>query len=840
VAKINFPAIKRASLDQIRQLVCDWLPGGKFEGPEYVCRNPTRADAHVGSFKVNVAGKAGLWVDFATGDIGTDMIDLYQFLHGIESAEAAVAVAEICGVEPYLDSKRQSSKKQPTNSSQGAAATKKPTRAVNNPPESDKDLDPKWLSLPAPANVTAVPRAHMYRGLPEAIYTYKGLSGELLGYMYRYTNSEGGKELYPLVWARHEKTKKCDWRWMQWTQPRPLYGLDRLAAKPEATLFIVEGEKCADFAHESLPDLAVLSWPGGGKVPDRADWSPCAGRRVVIWPDTDSQRAKRPKDAPADFVPDYLPLEQQPGYKTAQQIASILAGFDCTVFVMDIDEPGVKKNGWDIVDAAGDGLDSNGLAEYIKTKSRRFKPDLPDTEENKVNPPLVPACAGGGNGALGSGGDEPPADDEPRPGQGPWWSDDLLKKSNGAYEPCMSNIGKILRHHPLLKGCIRYNEFAQSYERHNAPWNQTLGDWQDSDDLRFNEWLVDNLNLVIKSQSTIKDGVSLAADYHRYHPLKDYLNSLPAWDGVDRLDYWLAEVTDSERSEYLKLAGRFFIMGMIARAFRPGCKFDYCLVLEGSQGQGKSTLFRALAEPWFSESAFEINTNEGIMAIQGVWLHEFAEMGQFNRAEDRDFKQFMTVVSDKFRRPYDKRPIVSPRCCVFGGTTNLDQYLRDMTGNRRIWPLRCTEIDIEWLREHKELLFAEAIHRVNSGERYYPAREEEDLYFVPEQNARLQDDQWIELLDSFINNNFNSDFNWFPTNYLLIKGCGIERQKIDPRGEMSQRLGRVMAAMGWVNVKEPSPRCGVLRRRGFLRPLEQRRIKSDFEKYSTPSESQNA
>jgi predicted P-loop ATPase len=399
----------------------------------------------------------------------------------------------------------------------------------------------------------------------------------------------------------------------------------------------------------------------------------------------------------------------------------------------------------------------------------------------------------------------------------------------------MSNVAKILRHHPLLKGCVRYNEFAQSFERHYAPWNPVLGDWQDADDLRLNEWLVDNLNLVVKSQSTIKDGVSLAADYFRYHPLRDYLLSLPAWDGVDRLDFWLAEVTDSDRSEYLKLAGRFYIMGMIARAFKPGCKFDYALVLEGKQGQGKSTLFRVLAEPWFSEAFFDVNTNEGIMFIQGAWLHEFPEMHQVSKADLKAVKQFLTVVLDKFRRPYDKRHMTSPRVTVFGGTTNdLEQYLKDDTGARRFWPLRCSEVDIEWLKAHKELLFAEAIYRVNAGERIYPTRDEEDLYFVPEQKARTVDDQWIELLDGFLNNELNGKYNWFPTNYLLIRGCGIERQKIDPRGDSAQRLGRVMAILGYENCKEPAPRAGMLRRRGFLRPEAEREMKSEFAKYSTP------
>jgi predicted P-loop ATPase len=264
---------------------------------------------------------------------------------------------------------------------------------------------------------------------------------------------------------------------------------------------------------------------------------------------------------------------------------------------------------------------------------------------------------------------------------------------------------------------------------------------------------------------------------------------------------------------------------MVARIFKPGCKFDYMLVLEGKQGQGKSSFFRILADPWFSGTPFEIGTNEGNMAIQGVWLQEMAEMGMFSRSEDTAFKSFLAIAKDKFRRPYDRRPVEAPRICMFGGTTNLDQYLKDQTGNRRIWPVRCAEVDTDWLKEHREQLFAEAIVAFEAGERFYPTREEEELYFVPEQNSRLAVDGWEELIALFISDPSERLRNFYTPMDLLINACKVEKSKIDEANRMTSRVGRIMSKLGWERVRETD---GRFRRWGYVRPEAERVRKEIF------------
>lgn len=169
----------------------------------------------------------------------------------------------------------------------------------------DGNVEPcPWLPiLPVPDHAGEPPKAHIKRGLPERIWCYRDAAGKPLGYVYRFRTSTGGKEILPLVFARNDKSSAEEWRWMAFPEPRPLYGLDRLAAKPDATVLLVEGEGCADAGDALLPEFAVMSWPGGGKAVKKADWRPLAGRKVIAWPDADAKRVpltKTEKDALAE------------------------------------------------------------------------------------------------------------------------------------------------------------------------------------------------------------------------------------------------------------------------------------------------------------------------------------------------------------------------------------------------------------------------------------------------------------------------------------------------------------------------------------------------------------
>jgi predicted P-loop ATPase len=225
-----------------------------------------------------------------------------------------------------------------------------------------------------------------------------------------------------------------------------------------------------------------------------------------------------------------------------------------------------------------------------------------------------------------------------------------------------------------------------------------------------------------------------------------------------------------------------------------------------------------LGGDWFSETPFEISTNEGNMRIQGVWLQEMPEMGMFTKAEDTAFKSFLAITRDKYRRPYDRRPIEKPRICLFGGTTNLKQYLKDPTGNRRIWPVWCNEIDNEGLREVRDQLFAEALHFYRAGARCHPTRDEEKTLFEPEQRDRLIQEGWEEIIKNYLSNPEERIRlrNFFTPVDLLTNGIGMEKHKVDERQMM--RIGRIMSKIGWERKRSPTG----TRAWGYIRPEEQR------------------
>lgn len=258
-------------------------------------------------------------------------------------------------------------------------------------PAPEKRRTPWVPVMPVPADAPEPPKAHIKRGLPERTWMYRGPAGELLGVVMRFRTSDGGKEVLPVVWGRNDDSGIEDWRWMAFPEPRPLYGLDRLAARPAATVLLVEGEKCADAGHAELPELVVVSWPGGGKADGKVDWSPLAGRKVVIWADADAKRVPlTPEEREAGVdqkSKPLLPEDEQPGVSTMARIRERLLAMNCLVWNVKLPPPGAKPDGWDIADAVADGITGAELAEFIRSSVRSI---VPATDAKSMEHP-VPA-----------------------------------------------------------------------------------------------------------------------------------------------------------------------------------------------------------------------------------------------------------------------------------------------------------------------------------------------------------------------------------------------------------------------------------------------------------------
>jgi predicted P-loop ATPase len=235
-----------------------------------------------------------------------------------------------------------------------------------------------------------------------------------------------------------------------------------------------------------------------------------------------------------------------------------------------------------------------------------------------------------------------------------------------------------------------------------------------------------------------------------YHPVTDYLDSL-RWDGTPRIDKWLTTYGGADDNEYTRAVGALMLIAAVRRVRKPGCKFDEMLVLEcPEQGTDKSTALRVLAvrEEWFSDyMPLNVEGKGVIECLRGRWIVEAAELSGMRRADIEHVKSQLSRQVDRARLSYDRMVTEEPRQCVFVGTTNSSAYLRDMTGNRRFWPVEVKRFDTDALRRDRDQLWAEAAAREASGASIHL---DSTLWAVAaaEQERRVTCDPWFEVLQA--------------------------------------------------------------------------------------------
>jgi predicted P-loop ATPase len=236
-----------------------------------------------------------------------------------------------------------------------------------------------------------------------------------------------------------------------------------------------------------------------------------------------------------------------------------------------------------------------------------------------------------------------------------------------------------------------------------------------------------------------------------FHPVRQRLDGL-VWDGAPRLDGWLAKYlgSTSER-EYLSAIGPMFLISMVARVYRPGCKVDYMLVLEGEQGEAKSQFCAILAGEWFSDALPDnIKSKDASQHFRGKWLIEIGELSAFSRAETEALKAFITRDTERYRPAYGRLEVIERRQCVFIGTTNKAAYLKDDTGGRRFWPVLVGKIDLKALRRDRDQLLAEAAARFKRGDQWWPDAAFERRVIKPEQESRYESDPWEDAIAEYV------------------------------------------------------------------------------------------
>ena len=454
------------------------------------------------------------------------------------------------------------------------------------------------------------------------------------------------------------------------------------------------------------------------------------------------------------------------------------------------------------------------------------------TEEETANALLDAITLNGGGGpederkirdGIRKGSEKPrePLEDRPRTGvvralrpapsrpanDAPSWRDQLAMTKNGeGIRKVLANLLLILEHDERLEG-IAYDEFRQAIVRRSSmPWptGAKQGRWTDEDDTRLAAWIFTEYDIDF-SPNTIAGAVKAVGRGRTFSPVRDYLNGLQ-WDGVPRIDGLLVKYTGAQATPYHQAVGSKFMVAAVARAMEPGCQVDTMLVLEGAQGVGKSTFFRVLASPeYFTDDLADPSKKDAAEQLPGAWFVEMAELSSMRKADVETLKGFLTRKVDRYRPSYGHHVIEQPRGCVFVGTTNESEYLKDATGNRRFWPVATTAFDLDALARDRDQLWAEAVHRFRTGEGWHIASTDPIWTDVQAAQAeRFERDIWEEKIREYAEPRSNQGVS---VSEILADCLHIE---VARQGQSEKnRVGKILTALRWLRKKARVDATGV-------------------------------
>lgn len=333
------------------------------------------------------------------------------------------------------------------------------------------------------------------------------------------------------------------------------------------------------------------------------------------------------------------------------------------------------------------------------------------------------------------------------------WAVDLDTDKNG-YKSTIDNVLIILKNDKRLKKGIAFNEFTRKMVRRKAmPWNKELKEeeWTDADDSGLRHYLEKIYGL--KGKSNIEDAFRLVAQVNVFHPVRDYLSNL-VWDGKQRMERIFIEYQGVEDTPYTRAVTRKFMVACVARVFQPGVKWDNVLTLVGPQGCGKSTIVKTLGREWYSDSLTTMVGKEAFEQIQGVWINEIGELSAMKKSDIETIKLFTSKQEDSYRPAYGRYTETHKRQCTFIGTTNKHDFLRDMTGNRRFYPLDCNPEKATknvWTELPNEVdqIWAEAVYLYNKGESLYLDKDMARMAEI-EQDKHLEENPLTGIVKTYL------------------------------------------------------------------------------------------
>jgi DNA polymerase I-like protein with 3'-5' exonuclease and polymerase domains/predicted P-loop ATPase len=482
-----------------------------------------------------------------------------------------------------------------------------------------------------------------------------------------------------------------------------------LAAAPERPLLVVEGEKDVVTATE-LGVLATTCADGAGKwrIDDTRTLLALGLRAAIVCPDNDG-----------------------PGIEHGVAVAKSLQQAGVAVQWLELPELGAKQ---DLSDWAPKQIDAKGALAELIAKA----------------PPFDEASLG--------------------------WRARLKAASPRAdhlYRGDIPNLMLALEHEPRLKGCFAWNDFRHRVEvRGRTPWCQ-LEWWgaayltptgnralRDADLAGLGAYLTGTYDFGACSMTIARAALHAVAEAHLFDELLDWIEQLPEWDGTARLDDWLVAYagadTEAHCKEYLALIGAKYLMQVLNRAIHPGAQADYALALIAGQGAYKDQMLRTMFSPYYHEGLPSPRASQADFALglAGAIVAHAAEMAAWRKADIEDQKAVLTRCVDHGRRAYGYESRDYPRRCCLAFSTNDVDALQDATGDRRYWPItiRRDRVDLEALRRDRDQLLAEALTRLQAGERHWPTHAEEERLIEPERRPFMTETalEIVAVLERFL------------------------------------------------------------------------------------------
>lgn len=429
------------------------------------------------------------------------------------------------------------------------------------------------------------------------------------------------------------------------------------------------------------------------------------------------------------------------------------------------------------------------------------------------------------------------------------WAERLTKDGNNRLEKTINNMVLILENDPLLKGRIVTDEFAScGMALGKLPWDQRdeKRRWRDVDDAGFYRYMETYYGLT--GREKLDNALLICSAQNQINDVKLYLRGL-SWDGKKRLDSLLIDYLGAEDNIYTRAVMKKALCAAVARAVVGGVKFDYMPILVGAQGIGKSTFLAMLGKDWFSDSLTTFEGKEAAELIQGTWINEIGELTAFTKQETQVIKQFLSKTDDIYRAAYGRRTEKYPRRCVFFGTSNEQEFLKDTTGNRRFWP-----VDVglypakksvwEDLPKEVDQIWAEAYIYWQLGEKLFLTKEEEAIAAAAQEGHR-ETSAKEGIIRDFLEKKIPVDWNSYDLTKRRMFWSGqlhgnqvrlVERQRVcameiwaecfggDPRfiqrRDSMEINGALAGAEGWEREKTPRKYGLYGSQRGFRKCLQ--------------------